>query len=83
MYVFIFMRVGKAYHAIHTCIHTHIHTHIHTYRLGNRLDYADFMQDGKAYNLVVSTPGAKEVLTVCICVCMYVCMQVWYVCVYV
>lgn len=32
--------------------------------LGYRLDNADFMQDDKKYNLVVSTPGAKDVLTV-------------------
>lgn len=31
--------------------------------LGFRLDNADFMEEDKAYNLVVSTPGAKEVLT--------------------
>ena len=31
--------------------------------LGFRLDNADFMEEDKAYNLVVSTPGAKEILT--------------------
>jgi len=32
------------------------------FRLGNRLENAPFMED-RPYNLVVSTPGAKEVLT--------------------